>query len=187
MAGSGWLQSWVSTSFSGRRRSSLPPPSPETDWQRSGRWLRLILLILFVVLAAIALFTSRLFASGYSNWAVAVVAGDWHAHDGSPSEIFDNARRDVSEALEGIGFNPSNLEEFSVRPNRYSDTHPLAADAKTIANSFADLAARARGGCLLYFSSHGSPDGLVLGASILSPEQLDTIVSNACDNRPTVV
>ncbi|HEY1960913.1 MAG TPA: C13 family peptidase [Rhizomicrobium sp.] len=187
MAASGWLHSWLSTSFSGRHTSSSPPPSPETDWQRYGRWLRLILLIVFIVLAAIALFTSRLFASGYSNWAVAVVAGDWHAHDGSASEIFDNARRDVSEALERVGFNPSNVLQFSVRPNRYSDTHPLQADAVSITDSFSDLTSRARGGCLLYFSSHGSPDGLVLGATILSPRRLDAMITNVCDNRPTVV
>jgi hypothetical protein len=131
------------------------------------------------------LFSSRLFASDYSNWAVAVVAGDWHAHDGSPSEIFDNSRRDVSAALEQIGFNPSNVLQFSVRPNRYPGTHP--ATAASIADKLSDMVARTRGGCLLYFSSHGSPDGLVLGAGLLSPRRLAALISDACDHRPTVV
>jgi hypothetical protein len=165
----------------------LPPPSPETDWQRYGRRLRIILLILAVVLVAIALFTSRLSAGNYSNWAVVVVAGDWHAHDGSPSEIFDNARRDVSAALASVGFDRSNIAQFSVRPDRYPATHPLNADAGTIADTLWDLSNRASGGCLLYFSSHGAPSGLVLGENILTPSKLEGMVSNACGERPTIV
>ncbi|MEO6380286.1 MAG: hypothetical protein ABIO37_19855, partial [Caulobacteraceae bacterium] len=38
-------------------------------------------------------------ASPFANWAAIVVAGDWRAHDGGPSEGFDNARRDISKAL----------------------------------------------------------------------------------------
>src|ERR1041385_1288477 len=108
-----WLGSWVSTSFSGRRMSSSPPPSSATEWQRYGRTLWVTLASIAVV-GALAAAGSRVLANGYSNWAVIVVAGDWHAHDGSPSEIFDNARRDVSQALTDIGFNPSNIAQFSV-------------------------------------------------------------------------
>jgi hypothetical protein len=116
-----------------------------------------------------------------------VVAGDWHAHDGSPSDIFDNARRDVSAMLVKIGFSPSNIAQFSARPERYPETHPFEAEAGTIADTLWDLSNRAKGGCLLYFSSHGSPDGLVLGDSILSPAKLDAMVSNSCGPRPTIV
>ncbi|MFL5237813.1 MAG: C13 family peptidase [Rhizomicrobium sp.] len=126
-------------------------------------------------------------AGTYSDWAVIVVAGDWHAHDGSPSEIFDNARRDVSTALVNAGFNPANVVQFSVRPDHYPATHPLEAEAGTIADTLSNLAARARGGCMLYFSSHGAPSGLVLGERILTPVRLDNIVSLSCGERPTVV
>src|ERR1041384_7651121 len=108
MAGSGWLGSWVSTSFSGRRTSNSPPPSPESEWQRYGRWLWVVLAIA-AAMAAVIIGSAYVQASTYLNWAVVVVAGDWHAHDGSPSEIFDNARRDVSQALTDIGFNLSNI------------------------------------------------------------------------------
>ncbi len=128
---------------------------------------------------------SRVLAGGYSDWAAVVVAGDWHAHDGSPSEIFDNARHDVAAALVNIGFNPGNVMQFSVRPRRYAGT--FAADATTIANSLWDLSNRTSGGCLLYFSSHGAPSGIVLGDTILAPDKLAMMISNACGERPTVV
>src|ERR1041385_8307195 len=124
-----WLGSWVSTSFYGPRTLSSPPPSAETDWQRYGRrlWAALGVIALMGVLAAAG---TRVLASGYSDWAAIVVAGDWHAHDGSPSEIFDNARRDVSNALIDLGFDPNNVMQFSARPQRYAGT--LGADAATI-------------------------------------------------------
>src|SRR5262249_45571710 len=104
MAGSGWVGSWVSISFSGRGTLSFSPPSPDSAWSRYGRWLWFVLAAAGIV-ALLAVGSAYVRASGYSNWAVVVVAGDWHAHDGSPSEIFDNARRDVADALVDIGFN----------------------------------------------------------------------------------
>jgi hypothetical protein len=146
------------------------------------------LTVVGAAFASILLLGSAYVQAGtYSDWAVIVVAGDWHAHDGSPSEIFDNARRDVSTALVNAGFNPANVVQFSVRPDHYPATHPLEAEAGTIADTLSDLAARARGGCVLYFSSHGAPSGLVLGERILTPVRLDNIVSLSCGERPTVV
>lgn len=176
----------MSTSFSGRRTLSSPPPSPESDWQRYGRWLWLVLLA-GTVAVLLLLGSAYVRAGGYSDWAVAVVAGDWHDHDGRPSEIFDNARRDVSAALAGIGFNPSNIAQFSVRPGRYPAAHPLEADAATIADAMSDLTDRATGGCMVYFSSHGGTSGIVLGRRILTPARLDGMISNTCGERPTVV
>ncbi|HEX3945035.1 MAG TPA: C13 family peptidase [Rhizomicrobium sp.] len=176
----------MSISFSGRRTSNSPPLSPENEWQRYGRWLLWILA--GGVLASVFAFGSAYArAATYSGWAVVVVAGDWHAHDGSPSEIFDNARRDVSAALAGIGFNPSNIVQFSVRPARYPAARPFHADSGSIAHRLWNLSDRTHGGCLLYFSSHGAPSGLVLGESILTPVRLDNMVSNACEDRPTIV
>jgi hypothetical protein len=186
MAAFGWVKSWVSTNFSGRRTSSLPPPSPETEWQRYGRYLWVGVLLLALAGGAVAA-KAYLFPGGYGDWAAVVVAGDWHAHDGSPSEIFDNARRDVAAALVKIGFKPEHVLQFSVRPERYGDTHPFNSDVDSIGSSLADLARRENGGCLLYFSSHGSPSGLVLGDTILAPSQLAGIVTQACGGRPTIV
>ena len=76
---------------------------------------RLALLIGLIWLAA----APAASASPFSDWSWVVVAGDWHAHSGGPSEAFDNARRDVTQAFERAGFDPANLRQFSVRPELY--------------------------------------------------------------------
>lgn len=140
------------------------------------------MLVLATLLLALSL--SHAHATGtYSNWVAVVVAGDWHAHDGSPSEIFDNARRDVTRDIESLGVSPDNIDEFSARPG----TSVAPATAQGIGNALWDLSNRTSGGCLLYFSSHGSPDGMVLGNGMLEPRQLERMLNNSCAARPTVV
>jgi hypothetical protein len=121
--------------------------------------------------------------TAFANWVAVVVAGDDHAHNGAPSAIFDNARRGVVHELEASGFGARNTAEFSVA--RRSDV--AYARASTIASTLRMLAGRARGGCLLYFSSHGAPDAMVLGNRWLTPRQLARIVDFGCGNRPTIV
>jgi hypothetical protein len=158
---------------------SAPPPRWGRKTARGGEKFRSALfVILFALLAQ-----PVLAQGGFSDWAAIVVAGDWHAHDGSPSEIFDNARRDVTRDLIALGFARENVMEFSARPG--ASNGPVNAQA--IGNALWDLSNRTRGGCLLYFSSHGSPDGVVLGDSILQPNQLARILTNSCAGRPTVV
>lgn len=125
--------------------------------------------------------------SPFQNWAAVVIAGDWHAHSGGPSEAFDNARRDVSAALEHAGFEPSHLRQFSVRPERYKDTRPEKSEAQAIFDGLEDVAGKAPGGCLFYMSSHGSPEGAVLDTTILTPGVLDSMLDRACGTKPTVV
>ncbi len=138
---------------------------------------------MFVVLLVPLLSASAYGANAYSEWAAVVVSGDWHAHDGRPSEIFDNARRDVARNLVALGFSAANLEEFSVRPG----VSARPADARTIGNALWDLSRRARGGCLVYVTSHGSPDGAVLGNIVLRPWRLARMIDNSCSDRPSVV
>lgn len=126
-------------------------------------------------------------ASPFADWAVVVVAGDWHAHSGGPSEAFDNARRDVSQALEHAGFLATNLRQFSVRPERYRDVGLGKSEPNAIFNSLVDLTGRATGGCLVYFSSHGAPQGVVVDQEILPPPVLAGMLDRTCGARPTVV
>jgi hypothetical protein len=126
-------------------------------------------------------------AKGFSDWAAIVVAGDWHADSGAPSAVFDNARRDIAGELVAIGFSPANIVQFSVRPKRYPAAALRTATAQHISGELWDLTNRTSAGCLAYFTSHGSPDGIVVGDAWLSPDQMARIVGNSCGTRPTVV
>lgn len=129
---------------------------------------------------------SALAASPFSDWAAIVIAGDYHGAGGGPTEAFDNARRDVAKELQRIGFEPYNLRQFSVRPTRYKD-HSLKTDAKAIYESLGELSAKAKSGCLVYFTSHGAPQGVLVDQQILSPQIMGRILDATCASRPTVV
>jgi hypothetical protein len=137
----------------------------------------------FVGLCLLALCSTAASAADFSNWAVLIVAGDDHAHSGAPSQVFDNARRDLAHAFAGIGFSPANMVQFSVDPAKDAQH----TDVTTIANALWDLTNRAKGGCLIYFTSHGTPDGIVTNNGVLQPDTWSKIVGNACGKRPSVV
>jgi hypothetical protein len=143
-----------------------------------GAWLLALLCVAAAAPAA---------ASPFSDWAAIVVAGDWHAHSGGPSEAFDNARRDVTQSFEQAGFDPANLRQFSVRPEQYKGVVLTKSDPQAIARALVELTAKAQGGCLLYFSSHGAPMGVVIDQQFLAPGVLAGMVDAACGKRPTVV
>ena len=143
-----------------------------------------ILAVLAMVLAG----PSRAAAdSPFSDWAAIVVAGDWHAHSGGATEAFDNARRDVAKALIGVGFAPANVRQFSVRPQRYKDAGAAKSDIQGIYDGLSAVTAKAQGGCLLYFSSHGAPQGVVVDDRLLPPSLLAEIIDETCAQRPTIV
>lgn len=148
--------------------------------------MRLVFL-LAAILAASYPVSSALAANGFSDWAAVVVAGDSHAHSGAPSEVFDNARRDIAGELVSIGFAPSNIMQFSVQPEHYPGAPPRTSTPQHVSGGLWDLSNRTSAGCLAYFTSHGSPDGIVMGDGELSPDQMARIVGNSCGARPTVV
>lgn len=124
-------------------------------------------------------------AAGFADWAAIVVSADNHSHSGASSEVFDNGRRDVAADLLRLGFSPNNLIQFSVAPGSHPGTD--TANKQTIANELWDLSNRTNGGCFAYLTSHGSPDGMVLGEGLLTPSALSSMLDNACGSRPTVV
>lgn len=126
-------------------------------------------------------------ASSFADWSAVVVAGDWHASDGGPTEGFDNARRDVTLALGRAGFQTQNIRQFSVRPERYKDTRPEKSELRGIYNALSDLSGRAAGGCLFYLTSHGLPQGAQVDQIILRPGTLASMLDQTCGKRPTVV
>lgn len=140
--------------------------------------------ILFLLLS-LCLCSAPAGAAGLSDWAAIVVAGDWHSHSGAPSQVFDNARHDIAADLVRIGFSANNILQFTVQTDRYPGSEH--SDKQTIANDLWDLSNRTSGGCLVYFTSHGSPDGIVLGEDVMSPSSMAAMIDNACGSRPTVV
>jgi hypothetical protein len=127
--------------------------------------------------------TASASAANFANWAVLVVAGDNHAHSGAPSAVFDNARHDLVKAFAGIGFAPSNMAQFAVSPDPAAQHSTVGG----IANTLWDISTRAPDGCLIYFTSHGTPDGIVIDDNILGPDKLGAIVNNACGSKPSVI
>jgi len=144
-------------------------------------------------LLALALLTLQGPAAGaatrpFANWAAVVVSGDFHAaHTNNPTETFDNARRDVGAELVRKGFTASNLREFSVRPELYPQQKLGKADVEPIYEGLKAAAAQATGGCLVYFSSHGAPQGVVVDGGLLAPQVMDQMITDACGKRPTIV
>lgn len=138
-----------------------------------------------VLAAAFALSAASAQAAGFSDWAAVVVAGDNRAHDGSPAEVFDNGRRDIANDLVALGFNRDNIMQFSVSPQSHPGTQ--ASDPRDIASALWDLSSRTSAGCFVYVTSHGSPDGVLVGGGIWSPDKFARAVDNACGGRPTVV
>lgn len=131
---------------------------------------------------------------GFSDWAAVVVAGDFAgAHGTGPTEAFDNARRDISKMLvDRMGFQPGNIKQFSVRPEKY-DPKPGRSTLFNIQDNLQALAGKAKGGCLFYFTSHGHQWGAFLNAedeskaAIVFPSIMAELVDSACPNRPTIV
>jgi hypothetical protein len=143
-----------------------------------------------LLLAAFAqpAFAADAAAGPFSNWAAVVVSGDFHAsHTQNPTETFDNARRDVAAELIRKGFSAANLRQFSARPELYQTVNPGKADLQPIYDGLRTLAEQATSGCLVYFTSHGAPQGVVLDGHILPPELMDEMISHACGKRPTIV
>ena len=126
-------------------------------------------------------------ASPFADWAAVVVAGDARGSRGGPTEAFDNARRDVAGQLVGMGFAPANLSQFSTRPQRYKDVRALKSEPQVIFTEMQRLTGAARGGGLVYFTSHGAPQGVVTGEQMIGPDILDAMLDRTCGERPTVV
>ena len=71
----------------------------------------------------------------FADWAAVVIAGDWRAHNGQPSEVFDNGRREIAKKLVSVGFRPSNILQFSVRPERYAAERVQPSTGEAITNA----------------------------------------------------
>ncbi|HEX5280301.1 MAG TPA: C13 family peptidase [Micropepsaceae bacterium] len=126
-------------------------------------------------------------AGPFDDWAAMVIAGDWHAHSGAPSEVFDNARRDLAKDLEQMGFAPSHIQQYSAHPEADSAIKPFHADPATMGANFRKLAQQANGGCLIYLTSHGAALGVAMGDALVPIRTFGDLVDETCPDRPTIV
>ena len=51
------------------------------------------------------------------------------------------------------------------------ETNPLRSDIETIDTEFRKLARQSSGGCFLYFTSHGAPQGILIGDNLVAPQR----------------
>ena len=140
--------------------------------------------VLWVVLLLIApLGEAHAGKAAFGGWAAAVVAGDWRGGNGLRIDAFDNARRDLANALVGAGFEPANIRQFS------PDVRQGVLDASPdgLSKSWFELTRQASAGCLLYVTSHGTPGKIVMGKRELRPRDIDLMLDFTCADRPTVV
>lgn len=122
-------------------------------------------------------------AGRFEGWATAVIAADWRDGGGQPIQAFDNARRDVTKELIAAGLPRDSLVDVSLRPDA---ARPVSVTE--LLGRVADATRRATRGCLLYFTSHGSPRGMVFGGdALLEPADMANLVRQWCGTRPTVV
>jgi hypothetical protein len=147
--------------------------------------LRALPLLLFIALLQ-AVAGQAAAESPFRNWGAMVIAGDWKGANGGPTEAFDNARRDVSAELVRMGFEPDNILQYSVRPERYGKEKLAKSDIRAIFEGMGQLAARAPDGCLVYLTTHGAPQGAVIDQSLLPPGILAAILDRTCGARPTI-
>jgi len=151
------------------------------------RFASLVLGLLLPLLLVAPARAAQANGSPFADWAAVVVAGDWRAHSGGPTEAFDNARRDVSLTLAGLGFSPDAIRQYSVRPKRYMAVKPRKTDLRAIHADLSALAATHPAGCLVYLTSHGAPEGALLDEDLLPPTLLAAVVDDACPARPSIV
>ncbi len=123
--------------------------------------------------------------AGFQDWAVGILAADWRASDGTPIEAFENARRALADGFAAAGFSSANITNMSLRPRELGG---FSLTSSEVFAAFETQTQAAQAGCLLYFTSHGMPEGMVMGREgYLSPAQLNELVQKWCGERPTVV
>ncbi len=143
----------------------------------------LILLIFILALTGAGQSFAQVPVSRFDGWATAVIAADWRDGYGRPIEAFDNARRDVTAGFLAAGMPRASMVDLSMRPEA-----PGAATASDVVQKVGAATGQAQRGCLLYFTSHGSRDGMVFGEEdTLTPAGMANLVHRWCGARPTVV
>jgi hypothetical protein len=150
------------------------------------RAVRLALIAVLAICGPVSAQT-RASASPFANWVAVIAAGDFRAHSGAPTQVFDNGRRDLTKALVSLGFSPDNIAQFSAWPDLSREPGVLnVVPSAGFSRELQRLTKKSPGGCLVYLTSHGSEEGILYGSVITTPHALKTILDGTCGARPTV-
>lgn len=120
--------------------------------------------------------------SRFEGWTTAIIAADWRDGGGNPIQAFDNARRYLVLGFQSVGLPRETMVGYSLNPDL---ADPVSA--QDVLDGVAAAAERGPRGCLLYFTSHGSPEAMVFGDAELAPVDMAQLVRQWCGTRPTVV
>ncbi len=120
--------------------------------------LRSVVIVVLLWVAAGSACAQSQPTSRFEGWAAGIIAADWRTSAGEPIQAFDNARRDLTQGFLAAGFTREHTVDYSLRPDVGA---PTTAD-QAIAGVYG-ATGQAQAGCLLYFTSHGGPAGMVLG------------------------
>lgn len=115
-------------------------------------------------------------------WRAIVVAGD------DSGSVFDNAVQEISAILAARGVRPIN--RFTSDPMLKRADLPIAT-AQSMAAALDAAKPRPGQGCLVFITSHGSRDGVLLrdddkDRRLLAPSMLGRILDRGCGAAPTV-
>lgn len=153
------------------------------DGMRGVRTAIVVAAALFGMLVSAPTTAAAQTTGRFDGWAAVIISADWRDHADQPIAAFDNARRDLTQGFISAGFAPEAIYEASLRPDA---PHPVSAAAAVAAATA--LTARQDRGCLVYFTSHGGPDGMVFGADrTLDPTDMARLLRGICGARPTVL
>ncbi|RYG16092.1 MAG: peptidase C13 [Caulobacteraceae bacterium] len=142
----------------------------------------IVVLAGLIALAAPACAQTRM-PGRFEGWTSAIIQADWRDGHGQPIPAFDNARRDLVRGFLAAGFSRADMIDHSLRTDVTQPTRP-----EDVSIGLRATAARATRGCLIYFTSHGAPDGMVYGdGPLMTPDVMASLVRNSCGARPTVV
>jgi hypothetical protein len=115
-------------------------------------------------------------------WRAMAVAGD----DSAP--VFDNAVKEISEILAARDVRPIN--RFTSDPMVARADLPIAT-AQSMSDALDAAKPRPGQGCLVFITSHGSRNGVLMrddldNRQVLDPSALERILDRGCGSAPTV-
>jgi len=115
-------------------------------------------------------------------WRAMTVAGD------DSAQVFDNAVEEMAEILAARGVTPDN--RFTSDPMVARADLPIATE-QSMADALDAAKPKPGAGCLVFITSHGSRNGVLLrddldNRQVLDPSALGRILDRGCGSAPTV-